>query len=598
MPTTPHHPTPCNPDRRRFLQTSAALGLSAALSGRPALAQARSGDDTLRAAAARRWILGEFTPSTLSVEEQMREMDFFIRAAEPFRGQQIYVVSETIPTHVYEARFLARAFREITDITVIHDVIREGELVERIQQQMRTGRNLYDAYVNDSDFIGTHYRYETATPLTDWIAGDGAAFTLPTLDLDDFIGLSFTTGPDGKVYQLPDQQFANLYWFRHDWFQRPELKAAFRQRYGYDLGVPVNWKAYEDIADFFTNEVKELDGRRVYGHLDYAKVDPSLGWRFTDAWLAMAGMGDPGLPNGHPVDEWGIRVEGCHPVGSSVSRGGALNGPAAVYALRKYLEWLRQYAPPEALRMDFSAAGPAPGRGDIAQQIFWYTAFTAELLKEGLPVMNADGTPKWRVAPSPRGAYWEPGMKLGYQDCGSWTLLNSTPVQRRQAAWLYAQFTTCKTVSLKKTLVGLTPIRDSDLRSAAMSEAAPRLGGLVEFYRSPARVAWTPTGVNVPDYPRLAQLWWTRLGEAVRDRATPQQIMDQLAAAQDQTLARLQQAGGMKRCEPRLAEPRDPQYWFDQPGAPKPKLADEEGQGVTMDYEEMLRAWREGRASI
>ena len=598
MPTTPHHPAPCNPDRRRFLQASAALGLSAALSGRQALAQVRSGDDPLRAAAARRWVLGEFTPSTLSVEEQMREMDFFIRAAEPFRGQQIYVVSETIPTHVYEARFLARAFREITDITVIHDVIREGELVERIQQQMRTGRNLYDAYVNDSDFIGTHYRYETATPLTDWIAGDGAAFTLPTLDLDDFIGLSFTTGPDGKVYQLPDQQFANLYWFRHDWFQRPELKAAFRQRYGYDLGVPVNWKAYEDIAAFFTNEVRELDGRRVYGHMDYAKVDPSLGWRFTDAWLAMAGVGDPGLPNGHPVDEWGIRVEGCHPVGSSVSRGGALNGPAAVYALRKYLEWLRQYAPPEAPRMDFSTAGPAPGRGDIAQQIFWYTAFTAELLKEELPVMNADGTPKWRVAPSPHGAYWEQGMKLGYQDCGSWTLLNSTPVQRRQAAWLYAQFTTCKTVSLKKTLVGLTPIRDSDLRSTAMSEAAPRLGGLVEFYRSPARVAWTPTGVNVPDYPRLAQLWWTRLGEAVRDRATPQQIMDQLAAAQDQTLARLQQAGGMKRCEPRLAEPRDPQYWFDQPGAPKPKLADEEWQGVTMDYEEMLRAWRGGRVSV
>jgi glycerol transport system substrate-binding protein len=362
--------------------------------------------------------------------------------------------------------------------------------------------------------------------------------------------------------------------------------------------VPLNWKAYEDIADFFTTQVKELDGRRVFGHMDYAKVDPSLGWRFTDAWLSMAGVGDPGLPNGHPVDEWGIRVEGCHPVGSSVSRGGALNSPAAVYALRKYLEWLRQYAPPEAMQMDFSTAGPVPGGGSIAQQAFWYTAFTADLLKEGLPVVNSDGTPKWRVAPSPHGAYWKEGMKLGYQDCGAWTLLNNTPLQRRQAAWLYAQFTTCKTVSLKKTLVGLTPIRDSDLRSEAMSKAAPRLGGLVEFYRSPARVAWTPTGTNVPDYPRLAQLWWSRLGQAVRGLATPQQVMDNLAATQDQTLARLQQMGGMKRCEPRLAEPRDPQYWFDQPGAPKPKLADEEGRGVTVDYETLLHAWRAGKVGV
>ena len=54
----------------------------------------------------------------------------------------------------------------------------------------------------------------------------------------------------------------------------------------------------------------------------------------------------------------------------------------------------------------------------------------------------------------------------------------------------------------------------------------------------------------------------------------------------------------MKRCEPRLAEPRDPQYWFDQPGAPKPKRADEEGQGVTMDYETLLQAWREERVGV
>ena len=37
--------------------------------------------------------------------------------------------------------------------------------------------------------------------------------------------------------------------------------------------------------------------------------------------------------------------------------------------------------------------------------------------------MNSDGTPKWRMAPSPHGAYWKEGMKLGYQDVGCWTLL-------------------------------------------------------------------------------------------------------------------------------------------------------------------------------
>jgi glycerol transport system substrate-binding protein len=578
-------------DRRTLLKGAGALGLAAAVLPSPTHAQT----DSARMSAAERWARVEFQPSTLTTDEQMAEMEFFVRAAEPFRGQQIYVASETINTHEYEARVLARAFREITDVSVRHEIVRENELVERLQQQNRSGRDLYDAYVNDSDNIGTHYRTGDAVPITDWIAGDGAQFTLPTLDLNDFIGLSFVSGPDGKVYQLPDQQFANLYWFRYDWFQRADLREQFRNRHGYELGVPLNWKAYEDIADFFTNHVREIDGTRVYGHMDYGKRDPSLGWRFTDAWLSMAGVGDPGLPNGSPVDEWGIRVEDCHPVGSSVSRGGATNSPAAVYALRKYLEWLEKYAPPEARDMTFLDAGPVPGRGHIAQQIFWYTAFTADLLRPELPVVNDDGTPKWRMAPSPHGIYWSPGMKLGYQDCGSWTLLSSTPVARRQAAWLYAQFTTCKTVSLKKTLVGLTPFRQSDVMSAAMTEAAPRLGGLVEFYRSPARVAWTPTGINVPHYPALAQLWWTRIAAAVHGGAAPQAVMDNLAAAQDELLARLTKTGLMKRCEPRLAEPIDPEEWLKRPGAPKPALADEEGQGKTMDYEDLLRTWSAGQ---
>ena len=101
-----------------------------------------------------------------------------------------------------------------------HQLLGEGEVVQAVQTQMQTNRNLYDAYINDSDLIGTHSRLQIAVNLTDWMAGEGKDVTLPTLDVDDFIGKSFTTGPDGKLWQLPDQQFANLYWFRKDWFER------------------------------------------------------------------------------------------------------------------------------------------------------------------------------------------------------------------------------------------------------------------------------------------------------------------------------------------------------------------------------------------
>ena len=540
--------------------------------------------------AAKKWSDSEFAVSTLTPQQRMAELAWYIKAAEPFKGMEINVVSETITTHEYEARVLAKAFYEITGIKVNHDLIGEGDVVEKLQTQMLSGRNIYDAYINDSDLIGTHYRYQQVRNLTDWMAGEGASVTSPTLDIDDFIGRSFTTGPDGKLYQLPAQQFANLYWFRYDWFTNPDLKAKFKAKYGYDLGVPVNWSAYEDIAEFFTNDVKEIDGETVYGHMDYGKKDPSLGWRFTDAWLSMAGAGDKGLPNGTPVDEWGIRVDGCSPVGSSVSRGGATNGPAAVYSVTKYVDWLKKYAPPTAAGMTFGESGPVPAQGNIAQQIFWYTAFTADMVKPGIPVMDGD-SPKWRMAPSPRGAYYEDGMKLGYQDAGSWTLMKSTPTKRAMAAWLYAQFTVSKTVSLKKSHEGLTFVRESDIWHESMTERAPSLGGLIEFYRSNARVLWTPTGTNVPDYPKLAQLWWQDIGDAMSGDKTPQQAMDSLAAAQDKVLRRLERANVQKVCGPKLNKPRDREYWLSQPGSPKAKLANEKPQGVTVDYDELIKGW-------
>ena len=553
-------------------------------------------------AAAEKWIDEEFQPSTLSREEQIAEMEWFINAAAPFAGMEINVLSETIPTHTYESEVLAQAFFEITGIKVNHQLLGEGEVVQAVQTQMQTNRNLYDAYVNDSDLIGTHARLQSATNLTDWMAGEGKDVTLPTLDIEDFIGISFTTGPDGKIWQLPDQQFANLYWFRKDWFDRPDLQERFKAKYGYDLGVPVNWSAYEDIAEFFTNDVQEIDGVRVYGHMDYGKRAPDLGWRMTDAWLSMAGAGSKGLPNGRPIDEWGIRMEegSCNPEGASISRGGETNGPASVYAIRMWDEWLRKYAPPGAADYDFYQSLPALSQGNVAQQIFWYTAFTASMVapqSEGNNTVDENGAPLWRMAPSPHGPYWEEGQKLGYQDAGSWTLFNSTPVENRKAAWLYAQFVVSKTVSLRKSHVGLTIIRDSDINDESFTERAPMLGGLVEFYRSPDRVLWTPTGINVPDYPKLAQLWWQQIGDVNSGAFTPQEAMDRLAAEMDQVMARMQQAdeeanvyGG---CGPRLNPEVDPAEWLGKPDGPKALLANEKPQGETIPYDELIQRWQQ-----
>ena len=126
---------------------------------------------------------------SLSVDEQKAEMQWFVDAATPFAGMEINVLSEDIPTHHYESEVLAKAFEEITGIKVNHQILGEGEVVQAVQTQMQTNRNLYDGYVNDSDLIGTHARLQSAVNLTDWMAGEGKDVTNPGLDLDDFMGI-------------------------------------------------------------------------------------------------------------------------------------------------------------------------------------------------------------------------------------------------------------------------------------------------------------------------------------------------------------------------------------------------------------------------
>ena len=120
-------------------------------------------------AEAKKWIDSEFQPSTLSKDQQMAEMKWFIEAAKKLQAKgvkEISVVSETITTHEYEAKTLAKAFTEITGITVKHDLIQEGDVVEKLQTSMQSGKSIYDGWISDSDLIGTHYRYGKILTLT------------------------------------------------------------------------------------------------------------------------------------------------------------------------------------------------------------------------------------------------------------------------------------------------------------------------------------------------------------------------------------------------------------------------------------------------
>ncbi len=192
-------------------------------------------------------------PAVISKDDRTAELKWFREAAKDLRGESIRSAAESLRVHYWESRVLARAFEEITGIHVEHEIIGEANVVNNIMEQIEKNSMLWDVYVNDSDMIGTHLRTDGVVNLTQYMNGEGKSYTDPYLDLNDFLNIDFCKEYDRNIRQLPDQQFANLYWFRYDWFNRKDIKNLFKQKYGYELGVPVNWAAYEDIAEFFTN---------------------------------------------------------------------------------------------------------------------------------------------------------------------------------------------------------------------------------------------------------------------------------------------------------------------------------------------------------
>jgi multiple sugar transport system substrate-binding protein len=51
--------------------------------------------------------------------------------------------------------------------------------------------------------------------------------------------------------------------YRKDWFEKPELQAEFKEKYGRDLAPPKTWTELKEVAEFFQG--REIDGKKVYG---------------------------------------------------------------------------------------------------------------------------------------------------------------------------------------------------------------------------------------------------------------------------------------------------------------------------------------------
>jgi len=110
-------------------------------------------------------------------------------------------------------------------------------------------------------------------------------------------------------------------------------------------------------------------------------------------------------------------------------------------------------------------------------------------------------------------------------------------------------------------------------------------------------VQWSPTGTNVPDYPKLAQLWWQAIGDASSGAKSAQEAMDSLCSEQEKVMERLEKAGIQGDIGPKMAEEHDLAYWNADAVknghlAPQLKIENEKEKPVTINYDELVKSWQ------
>jgi multiple sugar transport system substrate-binding protein len=120
--------------------------------------------------------------------------------------------------------------------------------------------------VGDSQWIGAGSTDGHYVDLTDFFKKNN----LENLMLPATVA-GYAEYPPGskKYWSIPLEGDANGWAYRKDWFEDPKEMAAFKAKYGYDLGVPKDYKQLRDIAEFFHRPDQKRYGIALYTDNSY-----------------------------------------------------------------------------------------------------------------------------------------------------------------------------------------------------------------------------------------------------------------------------------------------------------------------------------------
>lgn len=274
------------------------------------------------------------------------------------------IVGEALPP-LTSLEELSKTYEASTGVKVkVHPFEFETAL-QRAQLDFSSGSGEYDIVMG---IFYNHGRYAEAgyiVPFTDPKFRNLKELEIP--DTAFYPALQETVmNYEGTRVAYPFSAQTMFLWFRKDLFENVEERAAFLNRFGYELPVPdetepLTWSEYYDISQFFTRPSSEKvagvsRSSPFYGTALQMKRHPASFYEFTNFVYSFGG---------EFFDENGVQK---------------INSAENLEALKFYLS-LRNYAPPNYLQATWDDALAQMQQGNVAMTIMWSDA-PSELYNE------------------------------------------------------------------------------------------------------------------------------------------------------------------------------------------------------------------------
>jgi multiple sugar transport system substrate-binding protein len=229
---------------------------------------------------------------------------------------------------------------------------------DRILNELNSGGKLCDLLIGDSQWLGGSAENGYYVKLNDFFDKEGIKMS----DFADATVYAYSTWPKGtpNYWALPAMGDANGWFYRKDWFAKPELQEAFKKEYNRDLAPPKTWDELTDIAKFFQG--RDVDGKKVYG--------VSI---FTERASEGITMGATSA-----LYPYGFKYENTP---GKYDMEGAVNSADAVKGLEKYKELYKCCTPPGYTDAYMGESLDAFKSGQVAMAMDWF-AFFPGLVKD------------------------------------------------------------------------------------------------------------------------------------------------------------------------------------------------------------------------